>query len=112
MYIAAFIYKPGQRDEEFDRLSALIDEVAASIPGFVGAESWHSSDGKRVNASYYWRDQESLRAFAAHPRHLDAKRQFRKWYEGYHVIVSKVERAYGDGSIQHFVPDGRRAPAL
>lgn len=40
MYIAAFIYKLGEVDEEFHRLSAMIDEVAASLPGFVGAESW------------------------------------------------------------------------
>lgn len=25
MYIAAFIYKPGQQDQEFQRLSAIID---------------------------------------------------------------------------------------
>jgi heme-degrading monooxygenase HmoA len=107
MYIAAFIYKPGRVDEEFTRLSSIIDEVAASIPGFVGAESWRSHDGLLFNASYYWQDQESLRTFATDPRHLNAKRQFRKWYDGYHVVVSKVERAYGDGSLPHFVPDTR-----
>lgn len=108
MYIAAFIYKPGTIDDEFHRLSAIIDSVAASLPGFVGAESWRSADGQLFNATYYWRDQDSLRAFASSPEHLDAKRQFRKWYGGYHVVVSKVERAYGDGSFQHLVPDSRR----
>jgi heme-degrading monooxygenase HmoA len=108
MYIAAFIYKPGEVDEEFHRLSAMIDEVAASLPGFVGAESWRSANGRLVNASYNWRDEESLKAFASAPKHLDAKRQFRKWYGGYHVVISKVERAYGDGSFEHFVPDSRR----
>ncbi|PRC91625.1 antibiotic biosynthesis monooxygenase family protein [Solimicrobium silvestre] len=108
MYIAAFIYKPSQIDQEFNRLSTIIGEIAHSIPGFIGAESWRSMDGLLVNASYYWRDQESLRAFATHPQHLDAKRQYRKWYEGYHVVVSKVERAYGDGSIKHFIQDSRQ----
>ncbi|MGE8364771.1 antibiotic biosynthesis monooxygenase family protein [Cupriavidus sp.] len=106
MYIAAFIYKPGETDEEFRRLSAAIDEVAAASPGFLGAESWRSPDGKLANASYYWRDQEALRAFATDPRHLDAKRQYRKWYDGYHVVVSRVERVYGDGSLQHFTRFG------
>ena len=39
MYIAAFIYKPGTIYEEFRRLSADIDEVAASLPGFVSGAS-------------------------------------------------------------------------
>ncbi len=111
MYIAAFIYQPGEIDDEFRRLSAMIDEVAASLPGFVGAESWRSPDGRMANASYYWQDEESLMAFASASKHLDAKRQFRKWYRGYHVVISKVERAYGDGSFAHFVPDSRRRGA-
>ncbi|MBU9141913.1 antibiotic biosynthesis monooxygenase family protein [Burkholderia multivorans] len=109
MYIAAFIYKPGEVDDEFHRLSAIIDGIAASLPGFVGAEFWRSADGRLVNASYYWRDEASLKAFASAPQHLDAKRQFRKWYGEYHVVISKVERAYGDGSVEHFVPDSRRS---
>lgn len=107
MYIAAFIYKPGQRDDEFTRLSALIDEVAGSLPGFVGSQSWTSTDGELVNASYYWQDEASIRAFANHPRHLEAKHQYRKWYAGYQVVISKVERAYGDGTISSFVADNR-----
>ncbi|MCO8648715.1 antibiotic biosynthesis monooxygenase, partial [Burkholderia multivorans] len=70
MYIAAFIYKPGEVDDEFHRLSAIIDGIAASLPGFVGAESWRSADGRLVNASYYWRDEASLKAFASAPQHL------------------------------------------
>jgi len=111
MYIAAFIYKPGQADETFRRLSAIIDDVAAGIPGFAGAESWRSPDGQLANATYYWRDLDSLQAFASHPRHLAAKRQYRRWYEGYHVVVSRVERAYGDGTLPHPVPDSRQAAA-
>ncbi|MFS2067596.1 antibiotic biosynthesis monooxygenase family protein [Pseudomonas sp. CT11-2] len=109
MYIASFIYKPGQRDEEFNRLSTLIDEVAISIEGFVGTQSWCSADGELVNASYYWQDEASIREFASHPRHLEAKRQYRKWYAGYQVVIAKVERAYGDDSFELFVPNGRRA---
>jgi len=56
MYIAAFIYKPGERDDEFQRLTDLIDALAARLPGYVGAESWRSADGGLINASYYWRD--------------------------------------------------------
>lgn len=107
MYIAAFIYKPGQRDAEFERLTGLIDSLAQSMPGYAGAESWRSADGGLVNASYYWHDEASIRAFASHPTHLEAKRQYRQWYGGYHVVISRVERAYGDGTIEHPVPINR-----
>ncbi len=110
MYIAAFIYKPGQADEEFQRLSAIIDEVAASLPGFVGAQSWANADQGLVNASYYWEDEASIQAFARHPRHLEAKRQYRRWYAGYQVVISRVERVYGDGGIDSLLASDRHGP--
>lgn len=112
MYIAAFIYKPGQQDQEFQRLSAIIDEIAISLPGFVGAQSWTSADGQLVNASYYWEDEASIQAFARHPTHLEAKRQYRQWYAGYQVLICKVERAYGDGQITHLVANNRQGPVV
>ncbi|NBF05889.1 antibiotic biosynthesis monooxygenase [Pseudomonas sp. Fl5BN2] len=107
MYIAAFIYKPGQRDEEFHRLSAIIDEIAISLPGFVGTQSWTSADQQLINASYYWEDEASIQAFARHPAHLEAKRQYQRWYAGYQVVISKVERAYGDGAITQLLANNR-----
>lgn len=112
MYIAAFIYQPGQRDEEFYRLSALIDEIATSLPGFVGVQSWTSADQGLVNASYYWEDEASIQAFARHPRHIEAKRQYRRWYAGYQVVISKVERTYGDGAIAQLLGNARQGPVL
>ena len=38
MYSAAFIWEPGIYDAEFHRLNALIEEVARSLPGFLGVE--------------------------------------------------------------------------
>ncbi|WP_404937387.1 antibiotic biosynthesis monooxygenase [Pseudomonas sp. JDS08PS003] len=108
MYIAAFIYKPGQRDEKFHRLSAIIDDIAISLPGFVGAQSWTSADRTLINASYYWEDEASIQAFARHPRHLEAKRQYRRWYAGYQVVISKVERTYGDGAIAQLLSNDRQ----
>ena len=43
------------------------------------------------------------------PRHLEAKRQYRKWYAGYQVVISRVERAYGDGTVSSFVANDRHA---
>jgi heme-degrading monooxygenase HmoA len=108
MYCAAFIFEPGEYDAEFHRLNGLIDEVARSLPGFVGTESWQSEDGRRKCASYYWNDLDTLKAFSAHPSHLEAKRQYSRWYNGYHIVVSEVLRSYGDGAFSHLTPNKRR----
>ncbi len=107
MFIASFIYTPGQYDVEFHRLNAIIDTVAKSLPGFLGSESWQATNSSQRNATYYWRDLDTLKTFATHPAHQEAKRQYAKWYEGYHIVISEVIRSYGDGSLTHFTPDDR-----
>ena len=107
MYSAAFIYESSEYDEEFHRLNAEIDAVARSLPGFLGAESWQATDGRRRNATYFWSDLETLKIFSTHPTHLEAKRQYARWYEGYHIVISEVLRSYGNGALAHITPDER-----
>jgi heme-degrading monooxygenase HmoA len=113
MFSAAFIFEPGEYDARFHELNALIDAAAKATDGYLGVESWRSPDGQRFNATYYWTTLEALKLFSAHPKHLEAKREYRKWYRGYHIVIAEVIRAYGDGSIEHFTPNdrGRRGPA-
>ena len=54
MFSAAFIFRPGTYDDEFHRLNELIDKAANNTPGYLGAETWQSKDGKTLNATYYW----------------------------------------------------------
>jgi heme-degrading monooxygenase HmoA len=107
MYSASFIWEPGEYDADFHRLNGLIDEVARALPGFLGSESWQSADGTRRNAVYYWADLESLKEFSSHPTHLEAKRQYDRWYRGYHIVVAEVIRAYGDGAFPHITQEAR-----
>lgn len=107
MYCASFIFEPGTYDERFHALDALIEEAAHATPGYLGAETWRSPDGTRSNATYFWDNQEALRAFSAHPKHLEAKRQYTQWYKGFHIVVSQVLRSYGDGKIEHITPNQR-----
>ena len=107
MYSAAFMFRPGTYDEEFHRLNGLIDEVAKSNPGFIGSETWKSADGKILNAIYYWKSLEDLKIFSQHPNHLEAKKQYSRWYDGYHIVISEVLRSYGDDTIDHFTPNER-----
>ena len=111
MYSAAFIFEPGQYDAEFHRLNALIDSVARSLPGFLGMESWQSADGRRRNATYFWDNLDTLETFSAHPAHQEAKRQYARWYNGYHIVISKVVRSYGDGAFAQITPNERQGEA-
>jgi heme-degrading monooxygenase HmoA len=107
VYCASFIWEPGSYDTEFHRLNELIDKVAQSLPGFLGAESWQVADGSRKCANYYWADLETLKAFSTHPSHQEAKRQYARWYDGYHIVISEVIRSYGDGKLLHITPNSR-----
>ena len=107
MYSAAFIFEAGTYDEEFHRLNAVIDAVAKSLPGFLGTEQWQAPDGARKNVTYFWQDLATLKIFSSHPAHQEAKRQYARWYKGYHIVISEVLRSYGDGSMQHITPNER-----
>lgn len=113
MYSVSFIFEPGSCDARFHELNAAVDAVARATPGYIGAESWRSPDGTRANAVYYFDSLDALRAFSMHPRHAEAKREYRRWYRGYQVVVAQVVCSYGDGGFHHFTPNerGQRAPA-
>ena len=111
MHSAAFIFEPGTYDERFHELNALIDAAARATPGYLGAESWRSVDGSRVCATYYWDSLEALAQFSTHPKHAEAKREYQRWYRGYHIVISEVVRSYGDGTFTHFTPNMRAARA-
>ena len=76
MYSLEFIFMPGQYDDEFYALDGAIQEVAESMDGYIGKESWRSPDGKKLNSTYYWKDEQSIEEFSKHPKHLEAKRQY------------------------------------
>ena len=107
MYSAAFIFRPGKYDDEFHRLNGLIDAAAKSNPGFLGTETWKSLDGKTLNATYYWKSLQELKVFSRHPSHLEAKKQYSRWYDGYHIVISEVLKSYGDDAIDHVTPNSR-----
>lgn len=109
MYCASFIWEPGVYDAEFHRLNGAIEQIARSLPGFLGSETWHSADEARKCANYYWTDLDTLKTFSVHPTHQEAKRQYSRWYNGYHIVVSEVVRSYGDGSLLHITPNDRAA---
>lgn len=107
MLAVAFIFVDGELDEEFFRLDGLIEQAAKQTDGFIGKETWVEPDGQRRNSTYYWRDDAALNAFSKNELHLEAKRQYTKWYQGFHVVISRIEKTYGDGGIASVLPDER-----
>jgi heme-degrading monooxygenase HmoA len=112
MYSAAFIFEPGTYDDRFLTLDAQIEAAAQANPGYLGRETWKSEDGKSFNATYYWKDLESLQVFSANPQHQEAKSDYQRWYKGFHIIISQVIRSYGDGALEHITPNQRSTPAI
>lgn len=107
MLSAAFIFVDGKLDDEFYRLDGLIEKAAQETDGYIGVERWIEPNGKRRNSTYYWRDDEALKSFSQNETHLEAKRQYQKWYDGFYVIISRIEKNYGDGGIESVLPDER-----
>jgi len=99
VYEIAFIFQPGTYDEDFHRLDAQIAAVARATPGYVGVRNWQSADGVVRNAVYRWEHLENLKDFSRSAAHLQAKKDYARWYDGYEIVVSQVVSTYGDGRL-------------
>ena len=107
MYSASFMFIKGEYDDEFYALNTELTTIAKSYAGFLGGEVWHGKDN-RVNAVYYWENLDDLHAFACHPRHVEAKRQYKRWYQGYQIVLAEIIKSYGDGNYPHITPNQRK----
>ncbi|HEX3340363.1 MAG TPA: antibiotic biosynthesis monooxygenase [Pseudolabrys sp.] len=76
-------------------MSRRMVELAATYDGFLGIEPARNTDGSGVSA-IYWKDTDSIAAFARDPEHRIAKKKGREiWYSYYMIRICKVEREYG-----------------
>ena len=104
MYTATFTFQPGAFDDEFHALDQAIAQIAQSIPGYLGEESWHHAGTGLVCNVYYWETLEALQQLVQHPRHLEAKADQGQWLAGYQVVISQVLRTYGDAGLAQLLP--------
>lgn len=96
-YAVVFTSLRTQGDNGYDATAERMDELVASVPGFLGVDSARSSAGFGITVAYF-RDEEAIAAWRDDPEHREARARGRKeWYEGYAVHVAKVERSYGLG---------------
>jgi len=99
VYSATFIFRIKNYDSEFEHLNGIIDEAANSNPGFLGKESWSNDEEKKRSVVYYWDSLEAVKKFSNHPDHQKAKRNYKKWYSGYEIIISEVLKLRSDNNL-------------
>jgi len=67
-------------------------ETARGMPGFVDFKSFQAEDGERLSV-VWWQDEETMKGWRNHPRHLVAQKAGREqWYERYRIEVAEVKR--------------------
>jgi heme-degrading monooxygenase HmoA len=68
-------------------------DTARSMPGFIDVKAFKADDGERLTL-VWWQDEETLRAWRTHARHLVAQKAGReRWYEYYNLEVAEVIRS-------------------
>jgi len=96
MYSSTFIFAKKQFDADFHRLDQAIADMAKTIPGYLGEETWENAATGLVSNVYYWDSLAALQALMRHPRHLEAKAAQARWLDGYRVVIAEVIKTYGD----------------
>ena len=104
MYSSTFIFAKKHFDEEFHALDNQIADVARSLPGYLGEESWENTANGLVSNVYYWESLADLQRLIQHPSHLKAKASQSNWLAGYQVVIAEVVRVYGDSKLNHLLP--------
>ena len=78
----------------YAEMGDLLDKLAESQPGFLGAEYSRDASGFGITVSY-WRDLQSIANWKAQADHMQAQALGKShWYSGFELRISKVERAY------------------
>jgi heme-degrading monooxygenase HmoA len=82
---------PGVRDE-YVALANRMNELAATMPGYVSHKGFFAEDGERVTVVEF-ETEEGMRAWRTHPEHIEAQRKGRRiYYSDYSVQVCEVVR--------------------
>lgn len=99
-YVVIFTSTQTDDHRGYEAMAEAMMTLAHEQPGCLGAESARGEDGLGITVSYF-RDEEALRAWKQHARHLVAQKIGKeRWYSHYELRVAKVERAYSG-------PEGR-----
>lgn len=91
-YAVIFTYKRTSDSEGYAEMSARVNEIVKSQPGFLGVEDAFSDIGISVS---YWKDLDSIKGWQKNLDHGEAKAKGKEiWYSQYKVRIAKVEMEY------------------
>lgn len=86
----------------YAEMADLLDKLAPEQTGYLGVEYARDASGFGITVSY-WADLQAIANWKAQADHLQAQALGKsKWYEGFELRVSKVERAYSFRADQAF----------
>jgi heme-degrading monooxygenase HmoA len=81
-------------DNDYGATAQRMEELARTMPGYLGIESARGADGFGITVSY-WRDEASIAAWRRYGEHVLAQeRGKREWYKHYDLRIARVEREY------------------
>ena len=76
----------------YEETARRLARLVRTMPGFLGMESVRGADGFGITVSY-WRSEEDIARWKAHPEHLEAQRAGgREWYESYDLRICRITR--------------------
>lgn len=86
--------RTGVDDEGYGKMAARMDELAKTMPGYLGVESIRSAEGQTITVSY-WQSEDAIRNWRTNAEHRIAQDTGKStWYQHYELRIAKVERAY------------------
>jgi heme-degrading monooxygenase HmoA len=95
-YAVIFTSQRTDGDRGYGQMAERMFQLAATQPGFLGAESVRGADGFGITVSY-WSSEEAIAAWKEHMEHKPAQEAGKRvWYANYQLRVAKVEREYGN----------------
>jgi heme-degrading monooxygenase HmoA len=90
------LFRSRLAEEAGDGYSQMAEEMVATaraMPGFVDVKTFRAEDGERLTV-VWWQDQETMRAWREHPRHLVAQRLGKeRFYSQFTVEVAELVRS-------------------
>jgi heme-degrading monooxygenase HmoA len=93
MLVVLFRSKLVPEPDGYAEMAQEMLDTAKSMPGFVDVKAFKADDGERLTL-VWWQDEETLRAWRTHARHLVAQKAGReRWYEYYSLEVAEVIRS-------------------
>ena len=93
MLVVLFRSKLVDAPDGYAEMAQEMLDLAKTMPGFIDVKAFKADDGERLTL-VWWQDEETLRAWRLHARHLVAQQAGReRWYEYYNLEVAELKRS-------------------